>query len=66
MARIKVDGRPGESTRDRLLREGRIEIRKDMERRFHSRTDAWRKTHEHIASPGEVRVGPPLDLDQEV
>lgn len=61
MARINLKG---ESERDKLLREGRLAARREIEERFHSRTPAWRASYEQ--SPGEVRVGPAVDQDEEV
>jgi hypothetical protein len=51
VARIKINEEPhktalkNESQRDRLLREGRAAVRRDIERRFHERTASWRRTY---------------------
>lgn len=60
MARIKVNQPPQveEDWKAKLLREGRMALRIDLERKFHARTPAWRKTHEY----GKDALPPGLDL----
>lgn len=61
MARIKPQV---EDPREKLLREGRIEARREMTKRFYARTPSWREQH---AGPGdEGRVGPTQDNQEEV
>lgn len=49
---------PGEDShmdsadKQRLLREGRMAIRRDLLKRFDARTPAWRETHRYPSPPG--------------
>lgn len=50
-----------ESAREKLIREGRLEARRELERRFHARTAAWKKTHEVLEKGVSV---PHFDQDK--